>query len=236
MPKFYKAILILIFTTTAFAARSQVIISLLFGDKLNSDKIEFGLIGGFNWSNLPDLNGAETLNNFNLGFYFHFNMAEHSYFSTGVLVKSELGATGMATYPIGDPDLDSVFAEGVLIKRIGYFHVPLLYHHRFWKLLYLEAGFQAGLRAKANDTFKRSAFNGDIEYTRGTADEYKLLDAGLLGGFGIKLKKQIKSMSLGLRYYHGLVNVSAIPEQQLYNRSLYLFAKIPIGVGKSEPK
>ena len=32
-------------------ASGQVLISLLLGDKLNTGKIEFGLEGGFNWSN-----------------------------------------------------------------------------------------------------------------------------------------------------------------------------------------
>ena len=227
-------ILICLISFTATTARSQVVISLLFGEKLNSEKIEFGLIGGFNWSNLNELQEATALTSFNLGFYFHFKVAENSYLSTGVLVKSDLGATGMDTYPIGEADFDSVFVEGKLTKQISYFHVPILYHYRIKNRVYFEAGIQAGLRGSARDIFTKSEFGGDLEYIRNTRSEYTVLDAGLLGGFGVKFKQQTKSMSMGLRYYHGLVNVSTLENETLKNSSIYLFFKIPIGVGKEK--
>ena len=229
-----KTAIFIILVFTANTARSQVVISLLFGEKLNSDKIEFGLIGGFNWSELYDLEEASALTNFNLGFYFHFKVAENSFLSTGVLVKSDLGTTGMETYQIGEPDFDSVFVDGKLTKRIAYFHVPILYQYRFKDRFYLEGGIQAGLRTSAQDIFTKSEFGGDLEYIRNTRSEYTVLDAGLLGGFGIKFKQQPKSMSMGLRYYYGLVNVSTIENTTLKNSSIYLFIKIPIGV-KGDP-
>ena len=54
--------------------KGQVLISVLLGDELNSPKIEFGLVGGFNQSTFRDIPEADGLNNFNLGFYFHINM------------------------------------------------------------------------------------------------------------------------------------------------------------------
>lgn len=36
-------------------SNGQVLISLLLGDKLNSGKLEFGLDGGVNWSNISNL-------------------------------------------------------------------------------------------------------------------------------------------------------------------------------------
>ena len=59
---------VLVFTSTT--VKSQVLITLLLGESLNSDKVEFGLIGGINRSYLYDISGSEGLNNFNLGFYF----------------------------------------------------------------------------------------------------------------------------------------------------------------------
>jgi len=67
--------------------RAQVLISLLFGEALNTPKIEFGLVGGLNRSYLADLPGAEGLNHFNLGFYFHLNVKNNSFISTGLLVN-----------------------------------------------------------------------------------------------------------------------------------------------------
>jgi hypothetical protein len=92
----------------------------------------------------------------------------------------------------------------------------------------------AGIRTKADDIFTKSAFDGKLEFVRGTRNEYSTLDFGLLGGLGFKLKRQPKSMSLGLRYYYGLVDVSTLPDTSFKNTSVYLFAKIPIGIAKKK--
>lgn len=72
-----------------------MVISLLFGDALNTPEIEFGLVGGINRSTFLDMETAKGVNNLNLGFYFHINLKKSSFISTGVLVKSNTGAIGM---------------------------------------------------------------------------------------------------------------------------------------------
>lgn len=229
----YRAVLLTILgLSLSITAQSQVLISLLFGDALNSEKIEFGLKGGFNRSYLSEPSTAEGLNNFNLGFYFHINLMENSYLSTGVLVKSNLGARGMTSYPIGEPDFDSVFEGAELIKKVHYFHVPVMWQQRFNQRWYLEGGFQAGVRTKAEDIFElEESFGGDLEYERDARDDYKRLDFGLVGGVGYKWKKQPKSVSSGINYYYGLTDVSKIAGQSFKNSSLYIYVKVPIGTG-----
>jgi hypothetical protein len=229
----YKvAILAIIAISTSTSAKSQVLISILFGDKLNSEKIEFGLKGGFNQSYFSEPSEAEGLNNFNLGFYFHVNLKENSYLSTGVLVKSTLGARGMSTYPIGDADFDNVFVDGELIKKVHYFHVPLMWQQRFNQRWYLEGGFQVGLRSKAEDIFElEESFGGDLNYKNDTRDNYKRLDFGLVGGVGYKWKKQPKSVSSGVNYYYGLTDISKVAGESYQNSSIYIYIKVPIGTG-----
>ncbi len=157
-----------------------MLISLLFGDALNSEKIEFGLIGGMNRSYIYDIDASKGLNNFNLGFYFHILMKKSSYLNTGVLVKSNVGATGMPTYSIGDEDFDAVFQDGILTKKTSCFYVPILFHQRFKNRWYIQAGPQLGLIYKPKDIFEISESEGDISYERVVRDEYKYIDAGLL--------------------------------------------------------
>ena len=215
--------------------KSQVLISLLFGEALNTPKIEFGLVGGFNRSWIYDIEDSEGLNNFNIGFYFHIMLKENSFLSTGVLVKSNVGARGMPTYPIGDDDFDSVFVDGELTKKINYFYVPIMYQQRFNNRWYVEGGVQLGLRNKTYDIFTlEDAFGGDLDYKRDSRDDYKYFDAGLIAGFGYKLKKRLKSTAVGINYYYGLMNVSKVPDQKIKNSSLYVYFKIPIGAGMKE--
>ena len=212
--------------------KSQVLITILLGDALNTDKIEFGLVGGLNHSNIYTITEAEGMNNFNLGFYFHILMKNNSYFSTGVLVKSNVGATGMPVYSLGDPDFDAVYQDGTLTKKIPSFYVPILFHQRFNNRWYIEAGPQLGLIHKPVDIFEASKLGGDLNFELEVKDAYKHIDAGFLGGVGYKFKKEIKSMAVGINYYYGFVDVSTDPDMKIKNSALYFYMKIPIGVGK----
>ncbi len=236
MKSLLKLSVIAVLLTLSAQVKGQVLISLLFGEALNTDKIEFGLVGGFNRSWIYDIEDSKGLNNFNLGFYFHFMLKNNpnSFLSTGVLVKSNVGASGMPTYPIGEADFDSVFADGELTKQINYFYVPILYQQRFKNRWYLEGGFQLGLRNKAYDFFEIEAFDGDVSYKVDARDDYKHLDAGLMAGVGYKLKKRLKSSAVGINYYYGLMNISNVPDQKIKNSALYVYFKLPIGAGMKD--
>ena len=231
MKHLFKIALVSAILLFPVVSNAQVLITLLFGDALNTEKIEFGLVGGMNRSYILDIEDSKGLNNFNLGFYFHINMKKNSYLSTGVLVKSDMGAKGMEPYSIGDPDFDSVFQNSTLKKKINCFYVPILFHQRFNNRWYIEAGPQLGLIFKPFDQFDVSEYGGDLTYKRDVRDEYKKIDVGLYGAVGYKFKQQTKSISTGIGYYYGLVNVSERPDLEIRNSSIYFFVKIPI-----EPK
>ena len=231
MKKYLCVSILLLIMLLSLPVKSQVIISLLFGEALNSDKVEFGLTGGGNRSYIRTISDANGTNFFNLGFYFHINLEGNSYLSTGVLVKSSAGAEGMSTYPVGDENINAVFEQGELTKQINYFYVPIMWHQRFHNRWYLEGGIQLGLRNKSRDIFEVE-YNGDeVTYTIDARDQYKYLDAGLIGGVGYKWKKQIKSISSGINYYYGLMNVSNVDGVTVKNSGFYLYVKIPIGAG-----
>ena len=68
------------------AGYSQILISLLLGDKLNSDKLEFGIDGGVNISSINGLDQSENVRRFNMGFYFDFHLKNPSWMlHTGAL-------------------------------------------------------------------------------------------------------------------------------------------------------
>ncbi len=230
-----KLLFICIFIGFSTTSKAQVLISLFFGDALNTDKIEFGLVGGMNRSFWLDVDESSGLNNFNIGFYFHINMFKTSYLSTGVLVKSNSGARGMSTYPVGDPEFDDVFEAGELTTKLNYFYVPIMWHQRFNNRWYLEGGLQLGLRSKAYDYFTVEDINeGEMGYERDVRDDYAHFDGGLMGGVGYKVRKKLKSTAIGINYYYGLKNVSKVPDMKVKNSSVYIYVKIPIGTHKKE--
>lgn len=218
-----------------FAANSQVLISILLGDKLNSGKVEFGLDGGLNWSTIHGLPGANNLTGFNLGFYFDIKLKNPAWMvNTGVIVKSPLGADDLPVYSLNDPHLDSVFSGGSVTRKLRYFNVPITMKYKFKNNLYVKGGVQLGLRSKCFDEFTNTIKDDeDLKYKLKIKDQFHPLDAGLAFGLGYRLMGG-NGMNIGLQCYLGLIDVvvdDASPKQ--YNRSLYLTVGIPIGKGKA---
>lgn len=216
------------------SVHSQVLISLLFGDKLNSPKIEFGLEGGANFSTISNLEGAKNRTDFNLGFYFDFKLKNPAWMiNTGVIVKSSMGANGLAVYSLNDAALDTAFEGGHVDRKINYFNVPLMIKYKFENNIYVKAGTQLGLLSKAFDEFKNNYEGENLEYKNKIRDQIHVIDAGVAVGLGYRLMGG-NGMNVGFNYYHGLVTVmkgNSDPDQ--YNRSFYITAGIPIGKGKA---
>ena len=118
-----KTLLIFIMSVSGYVANSQVLISILLGDKLNTGKIEFGLDGGLNLTTIQGLDNADYFSGFNIGFYFDIKVFKNPQWmlNTGVIVKSTHGADGLPVYSLNDAALDSTFAGGSVSKRNQYF-------------------------------------------------------------------------------------------------------------------
>ena len=233
-----KYLLIPVMLAIGFAANSQVLISLLLGDKLNTGKIEFGLDGGLNLSTIQGLPGANVLPGFNLGFYFDIKLKDPSWMvNTGVIVKSPLGAKGLPVYSLNNTYLDSAFAGGTVARKLRYFNVPVMVKYKFENNLYVKGGIQLGLRSKAFDDFTNEVVDKkDLNYKLKIKDQFHPLDAGLAFGLGYRLMGG-NGMNIGMQYYLGLIDVvidDVSPNQ--YNRSLYITVGIPIGKGKAAKK
>ena len=222
--------LIMLFT----GARSQVLITLLLGDKLNSEGLEFGLTGGYNWSTISNMEANKSLSTFNLGFYFDIRMKNQLWLNTGVLVKSKLG-TGKLT----DADLDFLGAskyesEGDYNQSINYFLVPVLGKYKFKNHFYIEAGPQFGLAHKSWVEFIEKNDDLDARIREYNRDLLNRIDVGIRGGVGYKLLKGT-GMNIGLAYYYGFIDVYK-ERSGTNNQSLFLKVDIPIGRAKKEDK
>ncbi len=230
-----KSLWVFIFLTIGLSANSQVLISILLGDKLNSDGLEFGLEGGYTLSNLSGVDPSRANSNFNLGFYFEIRMKNPSwYLSTGVRAKSTMGAKGLSVYPLNENDLNDSFTGGSVKRILGYFQVPVSLKYKFKNNLFAQAGIQLGVRNKSKDVFVNTIQKkDDLQYTLDVKDAYHPLDAGLLAGVGYRLTKG-NGMNISAQYYYGLVDVrvaDSTPNQK--NRALYINVGIPIGKGKA---
>ncbi len=232
-----KLILSCVISLYTLSTSGQVLISLLLGDKLNTGKIEFGLDGGVNFMNLPGVDGASSTPGFNIGFYFDIKTKSKYLFHTGVIVKSPMGADGIAPYDLNDPNLNAAFDGGEVKRKLRYFNVPVMLKRPFSNHFFAEGGIMLGLMSKPYDEFNQSVNkNEDLTYKLYNRDSYHPLDAGLIAGIGYRLMGG-NGMNLGMRYYYGLVDITIDDTgDNVYNRSLYLTVGIPIGAGKAKEK
>lgn len=215
---------------------SQILISLIFGDKLNSDKIEFGIDGGLSLSTIKGAPGAQNLSGLNLGFYFDIKTKNPAWrFSTGVIVKGPMGAKGLPVYPLADEALNEAFKGGSVTTQLGYFYVPVCMKYTIKEHFYLKGGIQLGLINKMQDEFVKSVVDeDDLSYLLKRKGDFHPIDAGLAFGLGYRLMKG-NGMNLGINYYLGLIDAEVSDAgPDLFNRAFYFNVGIPIGKGKAE--
>jgi len=227
MKNLRKIILLSLFIIFSVAANSQVLITLLLGDKLNSEKLEFGLEGGMNWSRTSGFESDDYARFFNLGFYFDIQMKNQWRLYTGVLVKSNVGLDNLTENDLGALNVTNWDSIGEYKQVINQFMVPALIKYNFKNHFYIEAGPQFGLRFKGFVEFNSDNDNIEGRTREDNKDMLQKLDVGLAAGLGYKLFKG-EGWTIGAKYYYGFVDAyKNIPGTK--SSSINLKVNIPIG-------
>src|SRR5262252_6503332 len=120
-----KIVILLIFFMHTSATHSQVIIALLFGDKLNSGKMEFGLTGGLSISDISNFEDAKSKTGFNLGLYFDIALSDKWYIHPEAVPKFPTGVSNVVPYSLGDANLDSLLQNGNVTRKIKNIVLPV---------------------------------------------------------------------------------------------------------------
>lgn len=214
-------------------ASSQILIALVFGDKLNNERLEFGLNVGLNASTISNVEQASYMAGLNLGMTFVYKINDRFHLNPALYFSYPLGAKGMTVYETPDSNLNELLREARLKRELSYFSLPITIRYRVFGKTFLEFGPQISLNTNAQDIFEVSMFNDDeVVYTRDLKDEYKRFDFGLTCGITQKLREQ-SGVHLTFRYYYGLLDISKnddFPDQ--HSSSFYFSAGIPIGGNK----
>lgn len=237
-----KYLLITAFLFVSIESQSQVLISLLLGDKLNSDGLEFGLEGGFNWTNISGMETNDFARKWNLGFYFDIRLKNQWSFYTGVLVKSDMGVDKLTDNDLefleatiykdfDDPNLQ---AKGDYSQKMNYFLVPALAKYTFKNNIYAEAGPQFGLMYKGWVEFESDIEGKEAIIKENNKDKINRLDAGIMGGLGYTFQKG-PGWTVGAKYYYGFVDVYK-DRAGTKNSSFFVKLNIPIGAGEKPEK
>jgi hypothetical protein len=233
--RYLKYLLIWIFICISSSASSQVILSLLFGDKLNSDELLFGVHLHYSWNDLSGTDPSSSLKKFNLGLFLTYKVNDQWQLNTEVMAKYQRGATGMKPYSLNDPQLDATFANGEFSRSVGYIALPITTRYVMAEKFFLEAGPNIALRINAEDVFKIGISQGDQKLEINSKELTGTWDIGMLFGAGYYLGKG-RDLALGIRYAAGFSDVCKDMEGEQTHRGFYLYGNIPIGRAKAEAK
>ena len=226
MKKFLLLIVLFVFARNV---KSQVLISLLLGEHLNTGKIEFGLVGGYNWSKINGFESNNALGKYNLGFYFDIRIHKPWYVYTGVYVKSNLGSGKLTKNDLQRLDAETFEPEGEYSQITKTFMVPIEIKYRFENNIFILGGIQTGLLYDAWVDYEAKSDNKDAEIKQTNKSAFNKLDVGVAVGVGYKLKeKNDNGMSFFLQYYYGFLDAYKFMKNTNYS-SLFLEATIPIG-------
>lgn len=225
-------ILALVFAT--YYAQSQVLISLLLGDKLNSPNLEFGLEGGFNYTNINGFEESELLRNFNLGFYFDIRMKENLFLYTGVQVKSNFGMENLTENDLKFLEAHIETIKGDYSQKISAFMVPILAKYKFKNHMYIEAGPQMGLVYKGWVEFTSDIDGRDVESKDYNDELLNWFNGGFALGTGYQLMKG-EGWTVGVRYYQGLTDVFK-DRSGTKHHSFHIKVNVPIGAAAAKEK
>ncbi len=217
----------------AIQAHCQILITLLFGDALNTDKISFGLTAGANISRLTNLENASYTGHLVLGSYFDFKITENWYIHPEVLVKNAVGARDLLPYPSSEPALDPFLENGKVERQINIISVPILAKYRTDNGWALEAGPEFGLRTSAYDLFRKTiSGQEELELRVDIRDQLKRINAGGAVGLSKKLGNGIAGVTVVARYHFGFVDLyKDNPGDPVRTQGFLVNANIPIGVG-----
>src|SRR5215471_17996096 len=98
-------------------ATAQILVAILFGDKLNSGKMEFGLAVNPAFTNITGFDG-NLRTGLNLALYFKFHMKGKLYLYVEAVAKGAFGEEDIPTYHTGLDSVDRLFSNGKYERKI----------------------------------------------------------------------------------------------------------------------
>jgi len=214
-------------------AQGQVLISILFGDKLNTDAIIFGLHLDYGFNKITSVEPQDAMGKLNLGLFFDVRLHDQWRAEIEAIAKYTRGGKGISPYPLNDPQLDIQFASGSVERKINYVGLMTAIQYTVQHSWYIEAGPQLTLRTKAKDIFKNKTEDGELKLTRDISDQIARWEFSLMTGLGYKLGKG-SGMAFGLRYNWGLSDIEKNVDGFQQNRGFYVLSNIPIGRNKKK--
>jgi hypothetical protein len=214
-----------------------VLLGILFGDKLSSDKFHIGLTVGPNLANISGLDGTSVKPGLALGLLGEWRIAGGLYLQPELLPFYQVGAKDLALrdLPAG---ADSLLTGRNVQRRLGYFEIPVILKYAVaYDRLHLGAGPQIGFLTSAQDKGEAEGVPAGRKITieEDIKNDLNGTDAGVVFHAEYKLGPGPFAPSVGARYYLGLTDlVTDNPGDAVYNRVFTIVFSLAMGGAEEE--
>ena len=204
------ALTIVVICSFSLQSNAQVVIGLLFGDKLKKGPVEFGLHGIVNRSNLIISNGGKAKSKLGFGLYFNYEINDEFYLSSSLFFTSPKGQKNITSQdPLYQFYDTSIFKgiSGVTIERtLNYIELPIIIECRPMKHFGLGVGIYMAWLTSAIDHYSVNKYGGTVSYETSIKEELNQFDFGLNAGIHYHFMKN-SDAQIRLSYYRGLMSV-----------------------------
>lgn len=221
--------------TTMIPSRAdgQVLIGLLLGDKVTSEKFHLGISVGANFSDLSGIDDTKIRSGFALSLIGEWRFAGQWYLQPELGAFYYAGANNMPmeTFP-PPPEVEDMVTGNEVTARLKYFTIPVvLKYGAMGNRLHLGAGGQVGFLTSSKLKYEGTSETGnEIEVEKNIKDITVSTDAGLVFHLEYRFKPGPLSTSIVARYYLGLTDTwKDNPGDPVYNRIFSIFINLPIG-------
>lgn len=188
--------------------QAQVLIGMLFGEKLATPTFNMGFEIGLNFATLNGLPGAERMNRTVFGLFGDWRFSEHFHLGAAFLPAAGRGANGLAPAFTGDPGIDSQVVGTTMSRSLGYIEVPVLlkWAPKRETGLRIGVGPSIGFVTGATDRYAASTAAGS-EYVleRDIGDDLPDVDLGL----SVEAEWRLWMLAIAARYTHGFTDMRA---------------------------
>jgi len=214
-------------------ANAQVLIALLFGDKLSSEKFEMGVRIAENFSNLTNTPDSKIRPGFAFGIYGIYKMNDKFDIQADLFFNYPVGAKGISPTATGDPNLDPLLLNADVTTQLAYFALPVIGKYNFENGISVGIGPQIGLLRSAKNKYVAEVFEPkDLVFKDKVKSLYHTWDFGLVFDVAYKLQKK-RGVHVILRYYWGLTDIVKDDTTSAVKNSVIQIA-IGIPMGKKE--
>jgi len=227
--------LFILCTFSTSTSQAQVLMSLIFGDKLNNENNLFGVHVDYSWNTMSGVNADGTMKSFNMGLFFTHKLDENWHLNVEMLAKYQRGADGIPFYDLGDPNLNAFYKDAKVLRKINYLSIPAALRYAYNGKYFIELGPQLSFHTKAKDVLEVDLPQGDMTLDVDIRDQVQRFEFGFLTGIGMYIDKE-RVNALGVRFQGGFSDVMKNLDGNQHNSQVAIYANLPIGRGKMKTK